>query len=30
MELEHFTLHLMLEIHDGIRALYIVLNVRDI
>ena len=30
MELEYFTLYLMLETHDGIRALFIVLNVRDI
>ena len=30
MELGHFTLYLMLERYDGIRALYTVLNVREI
>ena len=30
MELGHFILYLMLERYDGIRALYIVLNVREI
>ena len=30
MELEHYILYLMLTRYDGIRALYIVLNVNEI
>ena len=30
MELGHFTLYLMLTRYDGIRALYIIINVREI
>ena len=30
MQLGHFTLYSMLERYDGIRALYIILNVKEI